>query len=132
VAINPSIAGAAREIRLKAEAGDIVAVGPVAADAGLVDEATMLTSMTGVPTYLARFKHQTVWGESTRLGAVRRLEFLQGIEASTDLSEVVRRLRENGITWYVWLGKAGPRFDPERRNAAFQDGDAVVYRIGPD
>jgi len=130
VPINPGITGAAREIRLNAAAGDIVAVGPVAVDEALADEATQLTSLTGVPIFLARYKLQMMLEGDLRQEAVHRFEVLQKIEASTDFQDVLGRLRANGVTWYVWLGNTGPRFDPERRNAEHADAGAAVYRVG--
>lgn len=136
VAINPDIARAAREIRRNAQAGDIVAIGPVDIDKALVDVATEITSLTDVPTFLARYKNQILGGEGAlgtetmRQDAKRRLALQQEIEASTDPNDVMRRLRENDITWYVWTGKDAPRFDPDRRNATFRGTGIAVYRVG--
>jgi hypothetical protein len=129
--IAPGIIGTAEAIRERALAGDIVAVGPAEADADLVDHATQVTSLAHAPTLLARYRHQLVWGEENRNDAERRLALLRWIEDSDDFAQVIARLRDRGVTWYVWLGEAGPAFDRERRMAAFKERNVTVYRIVP-
>jgi hypothetical protein len=129
--IAPGIIGAAEAIRQEAEPGDIVAVGPAEADADLVDHATQITSLAHVPTLLARYRHQLVWGEEMRNDAQRRLALLRQVEGSDDFAQVIAWLRDRGVTWYVWLGEDGPAFDRERRMAAVKETNVAVYRIVP-
>jgi hypothetical protein len=129
--IAPEIVGASDVIRNSANAGDVVAVGPVEADADLVDHATQVTSLADVPARLARYRHQLVLGDALRQDAQERLAFLRRIEASDDFADVIAKLRDRGVTWYVWVGEGGPAFDRERRMAVFKQGGVTVYRIVP-
>jgi hypothetical protein len=125
-----SVLAAARYIGAAAQAGDTVAVGPVEATATLVDRAAQLASLSNVPTYLARPARQAI--QDARRGPVarERLAFLHRIETEVDFKVASQALRERGITWYVWLGDAGPPFDPERRHAITFYVRSPVYRLG--
>jgi hypothetical protein len=129
VPVEAGIVAVARDIRLKSKTGDVVAVGPALADVYLVDPATQIASLTDLPTFLARYKSMISENESVREIAQHRLEVQKKVEAATDPGIAADLLKKEGVTWYVWLGKAGPAFDAQHRTADFATQDVAVYRV---
>jgi hypothetical protein len=130
VAVNPSLTEVARTIRNNARPGETIAAGPIDAKAKLVDQAIELTSLAGLPVFLARPENQMIEGGIHATTATKRLALLRQIETTTDLAQALERLRANGINWYMWFGKAGPPFDPDRKHAILAEDEAALYRIG--
>jgi hypothetical protein len=82
--------------------------------------------MTGVPAYISRpFIH---YGQREEV-ARQRYFALKRVAAEESVPVALARLRELGIRWYVvaQADRRGPRWDPERRQAAFVEGMVAVY-----
>ena len=63
-------------------------------------------------------------GKTTVLRMLMTLERIDGAESA---SHALGQLRQLGIAWYVVVGDEGPRWDRERRRAAFLEGRVAVY-----
>lgn len=127
--IGGGVLAAAHHLQSAAQPGDTVAVGPIDPAADIIDRALEVTSLSNVPSYIARAGRQLVQDKSRAAVARERLAFLQRLQINPDLGSVSDALRGRGVTWYVWLGPTGPAFDPDRRRATVTDGDSAVYRI---
>jgi hypothetical protein len=104
--------------------GDVLAADGLKPGLVTTDLAVQLVSLTGIPAYVARpFIHTGPRGE----GAMRRYAALEEVARKESASAALERLRELGIQWYVVADKQGPRWDLERRQAAFAEGMVAVY-----
>ena len=127
--ITAGVLTASRWVRRNAKRGQTIAVGPVDPMHVLVDPATELVSLAGVPSYLALFGMQTTEDDARKVVATYRLRVLHEAENSQDIASVFRKLRSEGISIYVWLGTHGPRFDLDLRGASFRDDDVAIYDL---
>lgn len=127
--VEPGVPQAGHFIRSRSAAGDVLAVQGLKERAVASDVAIQLVALTGVPAYLSRpFIHATRGGVEKAL-AERRFRELERIAGEPGAQAALSRLRELGIRWYVVPGAAGPRWDEERRQAAFVAGTIAVYRV---
>ena len=122
---------AAAFVRAHAAVGDTVAVIPPDSTTRLDDDATKLSSLAGVPAYLARASIQASNNPARRLVVERRLSELNGIATAGDADAAFEKLRGMGVDFLVTLGDRGPPFDPSGSRAAFRAGRTAVYHIGP-
>lgn len=135
-ALKPGLARAAFFLRREGKPGDEFAV------AGLkrgwlpferpgwvpTDAAAELAALSGMPAYIARpYLQMAAGGERERV-AQDRFAALAALEREPQAPAALARLASLGIRWYVVSGPSGPRWDPERRLAAFVDGSVAVYR----
>ena len=90
------------------------------------DLGTQLGALTGIPAYLARPSIHLPGGEREKV-ALERHGALLRVAGEESHAAVVARLRELGIRWYVVPEGKAPRWDPERRHAAFVSGSLAVY-----
>ncbi|MGH8691146.1 MAG: hypothetical protein ACREUS_08970 [Burkholderiales bacterium] len=118
---------AARFLRSHWRPGDVLAVQGLKTRPVVTDTAIQLVSMTGMPAYLARPVVHASRGGRTKEVALQRYAALAGVADEQSVAAALARLRELGIQWYVVADGAGPRWDPERRQAAFVGGDFAVY-----
>jgi hypothetical protein len=127
--LEPGVPQAGHFIRSRSAAGDVLAVQGLEQRAVASDVAIQLVALTGVPAYLSRpFIHATR-AKAEKALAERRFRELERIAGEPGPQEALSRLRELGIRWYVVSGPAGPRWDGERRRAAFVAGRIAVYRV---
>lgn len=125
--VEAGLAEAAAFLRKQARVGDIFAVAGQSRDYVLLDLATKLCSMSGLPTYLSR-PHMEMLKEDARKRIVAtRLAELEDLAALTDYGEALRTLRRLDVQWYVVAGEAGPRWDRGRRRATFSAGEIALY-----
>jgi hypothetical protein len=122
---------AATYLRSRSQPGELLATQGL--DTGLVttDVAIQLVGMTGVPAYLSRpFIHISAGGPNSQI-AQQRYVALRAVERETSAEAALARLRGLGIRWYVVAesDRSGPRWDPERRKAAFVDRMVAVYAV---
>lgn len=116
---------AARFLRSHGSPGDVFAVQALETAPVLTDTAVQLVSLTGMPAYLARpYIHR---GTRVKEVALQRHAALAGVADQQSVAAALARLRELGVQWYVVVDSAGPRWDPQRRQAAFAEGDFAVY-----
>lgn len=95
-----------------------------------MDAATEVTSLAGTPAYLARPSLHMTKDRRRQQVALERYWALVRVADERDISAAMARLRDLGIRWYVVADGAGPRWDPERRRAAFAAGEVAVYSSG--
>ncbi len=93
----------------------------------VTDAAIQLVSMTGMPAYLARPFIHVAQGGRTKEAALERHAALAGVAEEESVAAALARLGELGIRWYVVADGTGPRWDPQRRHAAYAGGDFAVY-----
>ena len=120
---------AAGYIRNRSARGDLLAAPGLSAGLVTTDLPVQLSSMSGVPAYLARpFMHTSARGRRAEAALARYLA-LRAIERETSADAALARLRSLGIRWYVVAesDRRGPRWDPQRQRAVFVDRMVAVY-----
>ena len=120
---------AATYVRSRSQPGELLATQGLDTALVTTDLAIQLVGMTGVPAYLSRpFIHISAGGSRARI-AEQRYVALRAVERETSAEAALARLRALGIRWYVVAesDRRGPRWDPERRRAAFVDRMVAVY-----
>ena len=109
--------------------GDLLAAQGMKPGLVLTDVAVQAVALSGIPAYLTRpFMHINSGGRRGQT-ALQRYAALGAVERQLSAPAALGRLRALGIHWYVVadLDRRGPRWDPERRHAAFVDGMVAVY-----
>lgn len=120
---------AASYIRNRSQRGDVLAAPGLSVGLVTTDVPVQLSSMSGVPAYLARpFMHSSAGGRRAE-AALPRYIALHALERETNADVALARLRALGIRWYVVAqrDRSGPRWDPQRRRAVFVDRMVAVY-----
>ncbi|HJT60537.1 MAG TPA: hypothetical protein VJ797_02570 [Burkholderiales bacterium] len=118
---------AAHYLRSHWRPGDVLAAQGLKAGRIVTDTAIQLVSLTGMPAYVTRpFIHASRGGRTKEV-ALERHAALADVAREQRVAAALARLRERGIQWYVVADGTGPRWDPERRHAAFVGGDVAVY-----
>ena len=115
-------------LRHNAKPGDVFAVSGLTLSSVAIDVASELNGLTGIPAYIARPWIQIVKKGRREEVAMRRWTELVGIEREQEAAAALERLHRLGIQWYVFVGPAGPQWDPQRGGAAFSRGAVTVYR----
>lgn len=125
--VAPGLPQAAEFLRRNLRRGDVFAVqGPMVPSVA-PDSATELTSLTGAPVYLARAFMQMSGDRGRQQAVVERHAALARVADAQNVADALARLRALGIPWYVVAGSAGPRWDADRRRAAFVADSVAVY-----
>jgi hypothetical protein len=129
--VAPGLPQAAQFLRSHARSGDIVAVQGLTHGRVTTDVAIQLVSLTGVPSYLSRpFIHIGRGGRDKEVALQRHAALVQVAE-ERGVAAALMRLRQAGVQWYAVAGSAGPRWDPERRHAAFAASELAIYSSNP-
>lgn len=123
--LAPGFPQAARFLRSAGSRGDIFAVQALDRGPVLIDMAVELVALTGMPAYLARPYLDR--GAHAKEIALQRYAALAGVAEEQSVAAALARLRELGVQWYVVVDSAGPRWDPQRQQAVFAQGDFAVY-----
>lgn len=122
---------AAAFVRVDSRPGDVLATQGLQPQLVTTDLAVQLVSLTGVPAYLARpFMPISAGGKRARI-ALQRFIALRGVERESNPAKALARLKALGIRWYLVAerDRQGPRWDPQRRRAAFVDRMVAVYQV---
>lgn len=122
---------AAHFLRSHAHRGDVLAVPGLERGRVTTDVAIQLVSLTGMPAYLSRPFFPVSRGGRDKDVALERHAALARVADERSVSAALLRLRELGVQWYAVAGSAGPRWDPERRHAAFAASEIAVYSSNP-
>lgn len=95
------------------------------------DLAIQIVSMTGIPAYLAMPFLQVSRGATQAEAAAERFHSLEIVAREDSAPAAFARLRGLGIRWYVVAehDHTGPRWDRDRRAAAFIDRMVAVYEV---
>jgi hypothetical protein len=125
--VTPGLPPVASWLRSHWRAGDILAVGGLKREWVISDDAIQLVALSGMPAYLTRPHIHIEDGGRRKAVALERHAALERVAEERDAPGALRRLRELGVQWYVVAGGAGPRWDPQRREAAFVAGAVAVY-----
>lgn len=122
---------AASYIRAHSKLGDVLAAPGLSTSLVTTDLPVQLSSMSGVPAYLARPFMHTANGGARAAVAVPRYIALRAVERETDAERALARLRALGIRWYVVAerDRRGPPWDPQRKRAVFVDRMVSVYAL---
>jgi hypothetical protein len=125
--VQPGLLEAAAFLRHNWSPGDLLAVQGLTLRWAPTDVGIQLVSLSGMPAYLAYpIAHITGKGDR-RNAALERYGALARIAGAGSVAQALGQLRDLGIRWYVVVGDEGPRWDPERRHAAFVAGRFAVY-----
>jgi hypothetical protein len=124
--VAPGLPQTAAFLRQQARPGQVFAVPGLSLQEVVTDAGTQLGAMTGMPAYLARPGIHLTGGGRERI-ALERWAALKDLDRQASLAGAMGRLRALGIAWYVVPGGKAPRWDPERRHAAFTAGGFAVY-----
>jgi hypothetical protein len=128
--VQPGLVQAGAFLRRNSVPGDLFAVQGLPLRWVATDLAIQITSLTGMPAYLGYAVSHIADPGPRRQLALERHAALNQVDAMKSLDDALARLRELGIQWYVVGGDQGPRWDPERRHAAFAEGRLAVYSTG--
>jgi hypothetical protein len=129
--IAPGLPQAADYVRSRARPGDVLAAQGLKPGWVTTDAAVQMASMSGVPAYVTS-PQRHVGKESRRWqAALGRYAELAAVAREESASAALARLRALGIQWYVVADGRGPRWDAERREAAFVRGAVAVYSAQP-
>lgn len=128
--VQPGVVEAGAFLRRNSVAGDVFAVQDLPMRWVATDLAIQLVSLSGMPAYLGYAIAQTSEPGPRRQLALERHGALSEVAAAPSMDEAMRRLRSLGVQWYVAGAGEGPRWDPERRSAAFVADRTAVYRSG--
>ena len=104
-----------------------VPLGPSSSAARASLPASGRAALSGMPAYLTRPHIHIEDGGRRKAVALERHAALERVAEERDAPGALRRLRELGVQWYVVAGGEGPRWDPQRREAAFVAGAVAVY-----
>jgi hypothetical protein len=109
--------------------GDVLATQGLKPGLVTTDLAIQLVSLTGIPAYVTLPQLQGTRGSRYKEVAMDRYSALSDVAHEETALAALARLHELGIRWYVvaQADRRGPRWDPERRHAAFVDGMVAVY-----
>ena len=117
-------------LRARSGPGDTIAApGETAAYATGRDASTVLVSLTAVPLFVGHPLFYAFEGGARRELADRRVAILKSIEREGDPEVALRRLREQGLRWYVVTGTGAPLWDPAHDKAAYVSGSVALYEI---
>lgn len=125
--VEPGLVEAAAFLRKRAAAGEIFATGGLTAEFASFDLPMTLVSLTGMPAYLSRPGLEGRKGGTRQIVVGTRLAALAEIEEQQHVDDVMKRLQRMRVQWYVIAGTQAPRWDPQRRAAAFTAGTVAVY-----
>jgi hypothetical protein len=120
-------------VRRNSRSGDVLAAQGLKPGMATTDVAIQLVSLTGVPAYVTLPYMQASRGGEHRKAATDRYAALIELAGEESAAGAMSRLREMGIEWYVVaeIDHSGPRWDRDRRHAAFVDRMVAVYRVSP-
>ncbi|HYL89196.1 MAG TPA: hypothetical protein VEU32_10580 [Burkholderiales bacterium] len=127
-ALTPGVVQAAAYLRKEGRPGDEFAVQGLRPGWVRIDPAVELAALSGMPAYIARPYIHTLRGGERELAAYERQAVLEAVELETRPDAALAHLGASGVNWYVVTAGAGPGWDPERRLAAFSQGEVAVYR----
>lgn len=114
-------------LRQNAKQGDIFATSGLRRVYTPIDTAAEMASLSGMPTYIMRpWVHIAQGGRRAEI-ATERWNSLVGIEKLEKPDLALNSLRQLGIQWYVFVGTGGPRWDPLRSRAAFNEERFAIY-----
>ncbi|MBI4921071.1 MAG: hypothetical protein HY834_04930 [Devosia nanyangense] len=130
VALDPTLTALAEYMAEHRGPADVLVFDAPDPAATLVDEATIVTAMTGVPAFVSRAGIYAA--RSGRLGDIvrARLKVLASVRMAGDLVDAMRQLSDAAITWYLVPAERAPRWDSEGREATTRIGPWLVYRLG--
>lgn len=127
--VEAGVPEAAAFLRRRSGPGDLFAVQGLPLRATATDLAVQLSSLSGMPAYLGYLAGQMADPGERRQVALQRYALLKRVDGMETREEALARLRQLGLRWYVVPGNHGPRWDPERRRAAFVDRMVAVYEV---
>jgi hypothetical protein len=126
---EPGLVQAGAFLRQRSRPADVFAVRGLKLGWTATDASIQLVALTGMPAYLAYPFAQTSIGGPREKVAMERYAALMRIAAAPQAAAALKELRSRGIAWYVVIGSEGPRWDPERRQAAFVERRVAVYAV---
>ena len=118
---------AAAFLRRQAAVGDIFAAAGLSAGNATFDLSTQLCALSGMPAYLSRPHFEMIKEAPRKAVAAARLAALAEVDRLTDYAQAMQSLQRLRVQWYVVAGEKGPRWDPQRRRAAFSAGNVALY-----
>lgn len=127
--VQPGMPEAAAFLRRRSRPGDLFAVQGLSPRAAATDLAIQLSSLSGMPAYLGYLAAQIGDPGERKQVALQRYALLRKVDEMDRPGEALTRLRQLGLRWYVVPGEHGPRWDLERRRAAFVDRMIAVYEV---
>lgn len=128
---RPGLVEAARWIGREAQGGESFASADQDATADIVDDATIILGVSGVPAYLSRPALMRASGPPRDAVAAARLSRLARVAEMTDADDARRLLLHDGIGFYVASRSAFPAWDRDAAMASFIAGDVAVWRVRP-
>lgn len=126
---RPGIVEAGHWVGQLAEPGDSFLFSDQLTDENLIDDATVVLGISGVPAWLSRPGIMRAAGPPRSTAAADRLARTATINAQTDRGNAFAQLQAAGVGFYLAPLSAPPAWDPEGLHADFRAGDMLGWRV---
>jgi hypothetical protein len=121
---------AATWLRTHSGHGTAFAVSQPNPKADLIDDATILSGLSGDAAWLSRPAIQAKAGGSRAFAAEHRLHVLDEVAKAPSREAAMTLLRPFRVAFYVVNTSAGPAWDPQRTGAVFKTAGMAIYDTG--
>jgi len=127
IPLNRDITQVAMFLRQKAVPGEIFLTSKDDTDDRYVDSAVVVSSISGMPSYLGEQTIQMLRAESARLSIIRYRDSVvrQSITNSLTRDEALNRMRANHIAWFIALSY--PKWDKLGKASELSAGPMALY-----
>jgi hypothetical protein len=128
--ISSDMQDAATWLRAHSGHGTAFAVSRPDPTADLIDDATILSGLSGDAAWLSRPALSVRAGGLRAFAAEHRLRTLSAAATAPSRDAAMAMLRPYRVAFYVVNAPSGPAWDPERRGAAFKASEIAIYETG--
>lgn len=117
-------------LRSHAKPGDIFLVNIDDTNDLNIDSATIISSISGLPAYIARPNLQSKQSNNVRKTIInKRVNTMNLIANTPQITKAYSLLEMSNITWYIALSQ--PKWDYERKFSIFNSGNIAIYLAKP-
>lgn len=129
IPLNRNIIQVATFLRHKAVPGEIFLTSKDDTDSVNVDSAVVISSISGMPSYLGEQTVQSLRAELARLSIIRYRDSVirQSIVDAPTREEAFNRMHTNHISWYIALSY--PKWDNLGKASDFKSGSIALYHV---
>ena len=125
--IQSELTDLARFLRARGKPGELFAAPTRPIDVWTIDPQTVVSALTGMPSYLARFSVLEMLAGPNREVAYRRRAELRAIENANDMQTAKSELKRRGIRWYLVSEPGLPVWDQQRKSAVKTGKNFALY-----
>jgi len=129
ISADRELLDAARQIRLHSVVGDTFAIGGKDERQWLFDSATIVTSLTDLPSYLSRSAFQLKLRGISAAIAAQRIAKIEEIDRAATFDDAKNLMRDEHVSWYVIPRHDAASWDPRGEYASFENAGVFVYHV---